>query len=364
MSQTSALVEIRQLCQLGLDAATIMPALLRALRQLIPSDSAGFFWVDEAGDMTDLFAEKLLSPTLTRRYFEQYYDSPEHRFREKFVERAARKDSVISFTPDPPFEASLYYQEILRPLNAHHMLYAIVRDSTRAFGQLSLYRSKALRPFGEKERTDLTGVVRYMAYALASPPAVSGVDRNEFRNGGPEALVVCNARGTVLQASALAFGLLARSTGQAINRQTIRDEVGRATADLLTQMSMSVASANAISNRSDRFIDNRWGRFHLRAFRLDGTAGGESNIGLVIEQQTHYLVRLTTAMGLFPLSAQQREVALLLAQGHSNAEVASRMGVSTNTANYHVKQLYQKLDVNDRESALARIDAAASRLAG
>ncbi len=339
-----------------------MPALLRALRQLIPSDSAGFFWVDETGEMTDLFAEKLLSPTLMRDYFDHYYDSPDHRFREKFVERAARKDSVVSFTPDPPFEASRYYQEILRPLNAHHMLYAIVRDSTRAFGQLSLYRSKALRPFGEKERTDLASAVRYIAHALASPPAALGVDRNEFRNGGPEAVVVCDARGTVLQASALAFGLLGRSTGQAINRQTIRDDVGRATADLLSQVSTS--AANAISHRPDRFIDNRWGRFRLRAFPLDDAAGGESNIGVVIEQQTHYLVRLATAMGLFPLSAQQREVALLLAQGLSNAEVARRMGVSPNTAHYHIKQLYQKLDVNDRESALARIEAAISKLAG
>src|SRR5215207_3688096 len=134
MTRTSALVEIRQLCQLGLDAAAIMPALLRALRDLIPSDSAGFFWVDEAGDMTDLFAEKLLPPALMRTYFERYYASPEHRFREKFIERAARKDSVVSFTPDPPFEASDYYQQILRPLDAHHMLYAIVRDRRRPFG--------------------------------------------------------------------------------------------------------------------------------------------------------------------------------------------------------------------------------------
>ena len=314
--------------------------------------------------MTDLFAEKLLSPTLMRAYFEHYYDSPEHQFREKFLERAARKENIVSFTPDPPFEASQYYQQILRPLDAHHMLYAIVRDSTRPFGQLSLYRSKALRPFGEKERTDLAGAVRYMAHVLGAPPAVSGSDRSQFRYGGAEALVVSNARGTVVQASALTFGLLARATGQAINRLTIRNEVGRATSDLLSQMSTSVASVNPISNRSDRFVDNRWGRFRLRAFPLDGTAGDEKHTGVVIEQQTHYLVRLVTAMGLFPLSAQQREVAPLLAQGLSNAEVATRMGISLNTANYHIKQLYQKLDANGRDSAIARIEAAASDLAG
>jgi DNA-binding NarL/FixJ family response regulator len=56
-----------------------------------------------------------------------------------------------------------------------------------------------------------------------------------------------------------------------------------------------------------------------------------------------------------PLSAQQREVALLLAQGLTNGEIATTMGVTINTASYHVKQLFAKLDAHDRAEAIARI---------
>ena len=56
-----------------------------------------------------------------------------------------------------------------------------------------------------------------------------------------------------------------------------------------------------------------------------------------------------------PLSAQQREAALLVARGFSNQQIATRMGVSINTASYHVKQLFAKLDVHDRAEAIATI---------
>jgi len=58
-----------------------------------------------------------------------------------------------------------------------------------------------------------------------------------------------------------------------------------------------------------------------------------------------------------PLSPQQREIALLIAQGKSNQEIAEGLGVSGNTVAYHIKQLFLKLDVHDRAGAVERITA-------
>ncbi len=359
MKSASALAQIRQLCNLGLPGATVMPELLGAIRHLVPSDWAGFFWVDERGDMLDLYSERMLSPVHMGSYFARFYDSAPHRFRERFLARSAGHDSVISFTPDDTFECSEYYQEILLPLEAHHTLYAIIGHGGRAFGQLSLYRSRSQRPFGEAERSQLAGVIRYLSYVLAAPPTETSSEPSDFRGSEQEALVVCNAKGEVQEASAKAFGLLARAGGKQINRQTIRSEVAETGAHLLTRVLKSIDPPDdSTSGRLDRYVDNRWGRFRLRAYSLDGPGAGE-RFGIVIEQQTHYLVRLVVAMGHFPLSAQQREVALLIAQGLSNAEIASLMGVSANTASYHIKQLFQKLNASDRDDAVARIEAAA-----
>jgi DNA-binding CsgD family transcriptional regulator len=64
------------------------------------------------------------------------------------------------------------------------------------------------------------------------------------------------------------------------------------------------------------------------------------------------------AMGRLALSPQQREIALLIAQGRSNPEIAEGLGVSGNTVAYHVKQLFLKLDVHDRAGAVERIAGA------
>jgi DNA-binding NarL/FixJ family response regulator len=64
------------------------------------------------------------------------------------------------------------------------------------------------------------------------------------------------------------------------------------------------------------------------------------------------------------LSPQQREVALLIVAGKSNREIADELGLTFNTASSHVKQVYARLEVNER-SAVAKklLLLAQSRLA-
>jgi LuxR family maltose regulon positive regulatory protein len=59
---------------------------------------------------------------------------------------------------------------------------------------------------------------------------------------------------------------------------------------------------------------------------------------------------------LTPLTPQEQRVLRLLAAGHSNQEIARTLVVSLNTVKTHIKQLYSKLQVNNRiqASVLAR----------
>jgi hypothetical protein len=88
MKNAAMLAHIRQLCCLGLPGELLMGALLPALRELVPSDSAGFFWVDARGDMANLYAERLLPADVMSLYFERYYDGREAAMRMIRVLRA------------------------------------------------------------------------------------------------------------------------------------------------------------------------------------------------------------------------------------------------------------------------------------
>ena len=51
------------------------------------------------------------------------------------------------------------------------------------------------------------------------------------------------------------------------------------------------------------------------------------------------------------LSKREREALAHLAQGLSNREIADRLGISVNTVNKHVQQIFTKLNVRNRTQA-------------
>jgi len=100
--------------------------------------------------------------------------------------------------------------------------------------------------------------------------------------------------------------------------------------------------------------DTGWGRFVVRAFRMTDPRGRRADqVALLIRREEPLSLSLVRGTGVAALSPQQREVALLIVEGKSNREIADELGLSFNTASSHVKQVYARLEVNER-AAVAR----------
>ena len=65
--------------------------------------------------------------------------------------------------------------------------------------------------------------------------------------------------------------------------------------------------------------------------------------------------------GLNELTAREREVWALIAEGLTNVEIAAQLALSENTVKFHVQHLYQKLSVKNRTEAALRYKGAAGR---
>jgi len=59
------------------------------------------------------------------------------------------------------------------------------------------------------------------------------------------------------------------------------------------------------------------------------------------------------AVNGFQLTARERDVLALLAEGASNKEIARSLGISVHTAKFHVGSLLDKLDATGRTDAVA-----------
>jgi DNA-binding CsgD family transcriptional regulator len=334
-----------------------MPALLKAVRQLVGADSAGFFWVDAQGDMTSLYAERWLPAAVMKLYFEHYYESGESSFRHAFIERAQASNPVIAVSPSSAVERSPYYNEVFRHLDAHHVLYGIVRAQGHALGQLSLYRPKSAQAFSAAQRSELSSIMHYVVHGVSQRGRIIA-GTQAFTDSDDDVVFLIGHDGEIRQRSSPAHRLLTLATHGKLGREQIErgaEDKARPVLQLLAER-LRLALMGGEVGPPCLILNTAWGRFVLRAYSIsDPQQAVEGSIAIRIQRQEPTLLRFVEALGGLGLSPKQREVALGLAKGSSNREIATAMGVSTNTVAYHVKQLFQRLDTHDREQMIAKI---------
>jgi DNA-binding CsgD family transcriptional regulator len=194
----------------------------------------------------------------------------------------------------------------------------------------------------------LRGLLRYLESGLVNPDrAAPGSDESVIAE---EALGVVTWAGQIVSASP-AWRRLVRlgALSRLVPSQAVRERA--AVEEFLGELS-SAARVNSHDGAvADLRRDTAWGRFRVRAFRLDDERGRRrEQLALLIRREETRALSLVRGAANTELSPQQREVALLLAQGKSNPEIGQLLGLTLNTTNYHVKQVYLRLQVNSRES--------------
>lgn len=353
--QTSR-ITLRQLCSLGLPAPIVLPSLLPAVRQVVAASHAAFFYCDDEGNITNLYAEHMLPPDAMAHYHEHHYRKDIGAFAQAYLARVRAASPVSSRSIGAEEKQSAYYREVMAVLRIEHILYGIVRSPKgRVLGQLSVYRDAASQPFDAADVQALQEVLHYLGAALAMP-APSPL-QSIAADTAEEALAVLNAEGEVIYADANFTRLIRMARGDVISPAQAVEE-----AAALPPFIKALMAATAATRQALHLVDSAWGRFAFRQHVMSSGAGA-SAVGLMVSRLAAEPLQMTESVSTLGLPPQQREVALMLTLGHSNAEIAERLGVSVNTANYHVKQVFARLNVHERHEVAQALKAhAASRL--
>lgn len=67
------------------------------------------------------------------------------------------------------------------------------------------------------------------------------------------------------------------------------------------------------------------------------------------------MTRLCNNAGLYTLTVQEKKVALYIAHGYDNHEIAERMGISDRTVVHYMTQCLNKLDIPLRGASRVRL---------
>jgi DNA-binding CsgD family transcriptional regulator len=354
MPRTRDVSFIRKLCTLGLPPQTVAQSLLVELRKFIPSHSAGVFWVDQNGEMTSLYAERMLAPDAMAAYYDKHYAVKAESFSEAFRNRARRVDPVSHRSFSPAEQKTDYFRDVMRQLDAYHVLYGVIKDGARPLAQISFYRGRADKQFDTGSANTLRSLLRYLAIGLGAEAPSSIADGTAVV--AEEDLGVVSTNGTIISASETWYRLIRLAALAEVSpRGAIREHeiVARFVADLCSKL---VPEQRTALQRGQAAHETAWGRFVIRSFRLSDPKGRRANqVGLLIRREEPRSLSLVRGTGLAALSPQQREVALLIAGGKSNREIADELGLAFNTASSHVKQVYARLDVNERSAVAQKL---------
>jgi DNA-binding CsgD family transcriptional regulator len=362
--KSAALARIRQLACLGLPGGLFISSLLPVLRGLTESDSAAFFWLDETGGIANFYADHfpLLDAVATASAETPVFLSENAAWSETPLRPFAA--AVLASTVESEMASNGLYNEILKRNGAHYILHGIARHGGVAIGRLSLFRSAAGRPFGLREISALSSVMRYVARGLAPHDSLQD-DESDADEILEQELLIATRSGCVLHATERGRRLLLLSSGCPLGPRTLPTAASVSQQLLRAVCADGAANGNPVAAPSIMSRKTLWGRFELRGYCLsDEMASDQALVGVHVVRNQPARLRFVNAMSALPLSPQQREIALLIARGGSNRDIAARLSVSINTVAYHIKQLFYKLRVHDRAGLLARINSTVAYVEG
>jgi DNA-binding NarL/FixJ family response regulator len=177
--------------------------------------------------------------------------------------------------------------------------------------------------FGEREKLILDLLVPHLeqragrvAVARDAMAALSAID--EETDGSVQDVVLATRTGTIEFASVRARGLMTRYFGRSTR--------------LPKALSPLLHGSTVVSARCGT------GRLTVRAARA-------SNLLILLLAETDVRVDL--------LSTRQRQVLGHAAAGLTDAQIAEELGIAAGTVRKHLEQIYERLDVHNRTSAIA-----------
>ncbi|MGR9052180.1 MAG: helix-turn-helix transcriptional regulator [Gammaproteobacteria bacterium] len=351
MKQSHTLAYLRQICCSGLSWETAMIEFNRTVSNLISSHNNGITVCREGFqlayllaeyDLTDIasIAPEIISDflTLERR----------QRAAAWFARYSAIRDARV-------MEATFYktdmYNLINKRFDMYHVLWAPMELDAKYTAVAALYRTRHQKPFDDKDQARLMHLRPYIVHAYQ---AANDIDFEP----GPSAesgMLIMDTRGNLLYQSPEAKRILHQARYPRLLIESRRED------RLLTKLAALCRSLQNIFLGRDApppsfTHSGPNGRFTFRAYWLDGCQSRPDGVvGIIVEHRQPLILKILRGMRESPLSPTQKEVTLLLAQGLTLEQICGRLHVKPTTLKDHIRKIYLKLDIHQREELLPKL---------
>ncbi len=352
----SALSALAQLACLPVSGDAMLDELLLVLRDVVPFDLAAYVAYGDGGQLEDVRLSAGMSQQVSANYVQRWYDRLEiescaSHWRHALSQR--RYDCLRISDVMPRLRHTAYFDEVLRPAHLGCEVRLMLRGASRPLGALSIGR--ATGDFSDAEVALARRALPHLSHAMAQRPLPDASESSEY--DADSALLMVDCMGRVQSGSGHAWTLLNRALGRSLTLGTLQDFAHAWAqpflAGLVQRMQMPQRSA---PDQAPLAVQrNRYGTFYLRGYVLEAGSGAPALYGIQIQRRAALEQRLFGSARFRGLTASEREVALRLARGATPGEIAQDLGVKTSTAIFHTRNIYRRLEINQRAQLVSAL---------
>jgi DNA-binding CsgD family transcriptional regulator len=238
-------------------------------------------------------------------------------------------------------ERSARYRDLLAPSGIPFEMRAAFVSRGRPWGAVHAIRREDKRDFTRADATALARVAATIADGIRTSLRFDAARRAESLAG--PGMVILSPSGDIELITPPARELLA----------ALRSPMLAEREEVVPTALWSLAEHARRSTRPDVVaVPSALGWITLHASLPNGGADGP--VAIVLERSAS---RRATALRLetYGVTEREREVAVLLAQGRTNPDIAEALVLSPYTVQDHIRSLFEKTGVNSRQELVARI---------
>ena len=339
-----AILDVLEEVEAAPDVATFARRTVSALHRLVPADTIAYNEVDPDRNRAFILADPAESAfdgsieALERHMDEQ----PQIAYFQRTGDGGTTKMS--DFVTSRQLHRTGLYSELYRPLQTEHALAAWLPSIGSLHFAIAHLRGGP--DFSERDRAILEALRPHLARAHDEAHAREALGAiEELLDASGQGVVVLGRADTIRYTTPRARELLAAFFAE-------RDEA-HLPAELERWLTRERTHSGELPRPPAPFVLDRRDR-RLAARRI-GNA-------IVLSEQ----VRRVTHESLMPLGLSRREAEVLacVADGKTNAEVATLLFITVRTVKKHLERIFDKLDVHTRTAAVAAAYAAGLVLPG
>ena len=353
MNPARAFEEIRRLCTSGSPSRLVVPVVARLLGPALGVGSSFFFWLDEDGEVREVFVHPSAPRGLLELYAEEFHDSREADALPRFSDSVRAGSAVATLElSERQRRRSAFYHEILRPIGSEYQAWLTLRDGPHPLGLMALHRELRAGPFGDHDVRRLHRVEQLLVHCLTAPVEIPPTTVE-----GESAMLLLSDGGELLHATTGSARLLAMAA-QRLNWLRAADEhPDRLLPDPVRRLADRLVTADTGTHGPPPLWEtaNGWGRFTFRAYPLDPVSDDRRVIAVSVTRNVSAPFLVATAVTLAPLSPRQKELCVLLAHGGSYADIAARMNISRHTVVEYAQAVFDRLGVRGRQALMEKL---------